>query len=101
MRGDLELAVEDFLEEVALATRAPFLELGVAVAGQPDHDERGADVHLDVVDRLAAAPVEAVGDAQECSQLSQSLFAAGPERAELLRRARFASPVPASERREQ
>src|SRR5205085_7634272 len=92
---------EHLLEEVALATCAPLLELSVSLTGEPDHDERRADVHVDVIDRLAAAAVEPVGDAQERGQLAQSLLTARPERAQLLRRTRPAAAVPPGERGEQ
>src|SRR5262249_60914685 len=92
MACPLELAAEDLLEQLPFASCAPLLELGVTVPREPDHDERRPDTDVDVVDGLTAAPVEAVGDAQERGQLAEALLASGPERTELLRRPRLRSP---------
>src|ERR671910_3600224 len=101
MAGHLELAPEKLLEQVALAACAPLLELGVVFPREPDHDQRRADSYVDSVDRLTAAAVEAVGDAQERGQLAQPRLAAVPQRAEFLGGARLAAPMPSGDGGEQ
>jgi hypothetical protein len=95
----LELPFEHFLEEVAPPAHTPQLELGVVTGVEPEHNEVGADLGVDVDDDATTPAVEAVGEAKDRGKFAESITRALVER----RRARFggldvAAPVMAYER---
>src|SRR5262249_15773822 len=67
--GELEVAVVDAFEELALAARAPELDLGVALGAQANEHERRTDAHVDAGDGTGAAAIETVGEADERGEL--------------------------------
>ncbi len=102
MGGELELAVEDPLEELPLAARAPELELGVAGGAQAQQHERRADPRRDRGDDVLAAPVQTVGDAQQRGHPPDAIARAVVELTdEVVARLGLAAAVPANERGEQ
>src|SRR5581483_4213063 len=69
----LEIAFEHLLEELALAPRAPELELRIAFRVEPHDHERRPDAHVEIADGAAAAAVETVGKAQQRGKAAEAL----------------------------
>src|SRR5258706_13975780 len=75
----LELAVEDLLEQVAASPRRPELEFGVVLGADPQDHEVVGDLSRHLRDATLTAPVESVGDPQDCGEATHPLAIAGTQ----------------------
>ena len=80
----LEPAVEDPLEQLALAPQSPKLQVDVVLGVDHHPDQSGAGIHLDRLDRSPVAAVERIGDLQQGGQPGHPILVARRKASERL-----------------
>ena len=96
---ELELAGKDLLEQFTASTGTPELQLGVVAGEKSNDNEVCTHKRLQILNPAPAAPIETVGNPQQCRELPQAGPVLGRERGEAgFRGFGVAPPVMADER---